>query len=70
MVLGVLLAVAGEAVGSRSSGCLEGLAEEADGLDQAFVRFCTTEAEEAQAGRPEAFSAEAGDAEVVVGPFE
>src|SRR4051812_45143295 len=46
------------------------LGEESDGLVDPLVGLGATEAEEAAARLAEALAAEAGDAEVVVGPFE
>ena len=57
--------VRGDAVGA---GQRDG--DEIDRLLQAVVGFGATEAEEAGTGFAEAFAAEAGDAEVVVGSFE
>src|SRR4051794_23941323 len=51
-------------------GAGEGFGEEGDGLLDPLVGLGTTEAEEARAGVAEAFAAEAGDAEFVVGPLE
>jgi len=63
--LGVGFEEAADAVGA-----VEGAGEEGDGLLDAVVGLGATEAEEAGAGGAEAFAAEAGDAERVVGPLE
>ena len=60
--LGIGLEVAADAVGP-----LQRRGEEGDGLVDALVGLGATEAEEAAAGLAEAFAAQAGDAERVVG---
>lgn len=59
------LKIFGDAVGATECG-----GDEIDGLLEAIIWFGTTEAEESTTGFTEAFTTEAGNAELVIGTFE
>ena len=63
--LGMLLKVAPNSIDPAQC-----IGEERDGLVDPFVGLGATEPEEAAAGLAEALAPQAGDAEVVVGPFQ
>ena len=64
-MLGVFFEPDGEAVGA-----LQGNWNEIQGLLQAVIRFRAGKSEESFAGIAEAFSAETGDAKIVISTFE
>ena len=55
---------------SNAVGAANGLGKELQSLHEPLVGFGTTETEKSGAGVSEAFAAQAGDAELIVGPFQ